>query len=309
MSFLHGRSAPASWRTALVAALLTASCAGRVEKTAIAETSGSETVSKPAVYSKVQLQTVGDMAVISEALRIYEERNGMRMPDDYDGVRAALVPALLNSAPDTDAWGTPYTFTTKAQGSHWRLISAGADRQIAKESLEKDGALLLRFPRTFDDQKDLVADDFYQHEELIPGLGNAGVIGTVKYPLLTLTRAVIDDGRYIHLIVFAAFSYNGREMTDPQGVTIKWLCDNKPLTDVVSGGDFSNKEVGNLNRGDVSGFTSVITVRRDSVQCAAPVPSLSVADERSPTASTVLANPLLYFKDYSPVKAAPTAAN
>lgn len=56
-------------------------------------------------------------------------------PGDFASLGRFLVPKHLGSMPATDPWGTPYGYVASADGQHYRLVSAGADRKFEPESL------------------------------------------------------------------------------------------------------------------------------------------------------------------------------
>jgi hypothetical protein len=94
-------------------------------------------------------RTMSDMRTISMALDTYaSEREDLSYPPgDYESLAGALVPRYLKELPAQDVWGTPYAYVASADGQHYRLLSAGADRQFEPDSLRIAAAAVGESPK------------------------------------------------------------------------------------------------------------------------------------------------------------------
>src|SRR5207302_1123955 len=49
---------------------------------------------------------------------------------DARALKPILSPTYIKTFPEKDGWGTPYRYAVSSDGAHYRLASAGADRQF-----------------------------------------------------------------------------------------------------------------------------------------------------------------------------------
>lgn len=86
--------------------------------------------------------TMSDLRVIATAVLAYSvDRDDLKLPPgDFKSLEKLLVPEYLSRLPKVDTWGTPLRYVASADGQHFRLASAGADRKFEAGSLVISGA-------------------------------------------------------------------------------------------------------------------------------------------------------------------------
>jgi len=57
-------------------------------------------------------------------------RESLSQGQSYDALKPILSPTYIKTLPEKDGWGTPYRYSVSSDGAHYRLASAGADRQF-----------------------------------------------------------------------------------------------------------------------------------------------------------------------------------
>ncbi len=77
-----------------------------------------------------QKRTMSDMRTIATAMGAYGTDNvfyprGMTI---FEQMRGYLSPVYIKTYPARDGWGTPYDFSSDADGSDYTLVSFGKDR-------------------------------------------------------------------------------------------------------------------------------------------------------------------------------------
>lgn len=93
--------------------------------------------------------TMADMRTWALAILSYHEDNGKFPPaKNVAELRKYAVPKYLKFAAGKDAWGTPFHYSVSGDGSHFILVSAGADGAFEGRSWRTEGA----------DMKDYAAD-------------------------------------------------------------------------------------------------------------------------------------------------------
>jgi hypothetical protein len=91
-----------------------------------AEMAAEEEAKKPA-----DDRTMRDLRTVATAIEAYAtDENHYPKVMSYDALKPILSPTYLRELPAKDGWGTPYRYAVSSDGAHYRLASAGADRQF-----------------------------------------------------------------------------------------------------------------------------------------------------------------------------------
>jgi len=76
-------------------------------------------------------RTMRDLRMVATAAEAYAtDQNKYPMVSSYGELKAILSPIYIKTLPEKDGWGTPYRYSVSSDGQHYRLVSAGADRQF-----------------------------------------------------------------------------------------------------------------------------------------------------------------------------------
>ncbi len=83
-------------------------------------------------------QAMTDIRALTEAVESYarEKADSSYPPGDFASLGRFLVPKHLEAMPAKDPWGTPYGYAASADGQHYRIACAGADRKFEPTSLQ-----------------------------------------------------------------------------------------------------------------------------------------------------------------------------
>jgi hypothetical protein len=110
--------------------------------------------------------TMNDMRALGSAISDYAIEMNEYPKTDFAGLLALLKERYGYTFPDRDVWGTGLIY--ESDGSHWRLISAGADRQLDEALPALDAPAKSRQTETLED------DIIYQDSLFIQSPAPAG---------------------------------------------------------------------------------------------------------------------------------------
>jgi hypothetical protein len=102
---------------------------------------------------KVTMADMRSIAVAAEA-RATDENN-YPVTDIY-GLELAVEPTYIRTLPVVDAWGTPFVWIS--DGSHYRVVSAGADKRFEMHSRDLSPGEIAPRP-TEDEDADIIFQD------------------------------------------------------------------------------------------------------------------------------------------------------
>lgn len=116
--------------------------AGRKYLTPLLDEAGQRASSRYSAEKTPWKGTMMDFRTISVAILAYStDRDDLKYPPgDFSSLEKLLVPNYLSKLPKADTWGTPLRYVASADGEHFRLVSAGADRKFEPGSLAVSGA-------------------------------------------------------------------------------------------------------------------------------------------------------------------------
>lgn len=76
-------------------------------------------------------RTMSDLRTVATAIEAYAtDENHYPKVSSYGELKSIISPTYIRDVPEKDAWGTPYRYSVSADGAHYRLASAGSDRQF-----------------------------------------------------------------------------------------------------------------------------------------------------------------------------------
>jgi hypothetical protein len=85
---------------------------------------------------------VDDMRTIANALDTYAIENAGYPAGDFAAMKSLVVPEYAAALPEKDVWNQPFVYVT--DGTNYRLISGGADKQVDTEARTIDTAAMPR---------------------------------------------------------------------------------------------------------------------------------------------------------------------
>jgi hypothetical protein len=86
--------------------------------------------------------TLMDMRAIQTTIEAYAiDHATYPMAKTMSELRDLVQPTYIATTPMTDAWGTEFRYVVSADGSSYRLVSAGSDRVFDEESWSAPGFL------------------------------------------------------------------------------------------------------------------------------------------------------------------------
>jgi hypothetical protein len=76
-------------------------------------------------------RTMKDLRSVATAIEAYAtDENHYPKALSYGDLKAILSPTYIRDFPEKDSWGTAYRYSVSNDGAHYRLVSAGSDRQF-----------------------------------------------------------------------------------------------------------------------------------------------------------------------------------
>jgi hypothetical protein len=81
---------------------------------------------------------VDDMRTIANVLDTYAIENDGYPAGDFASMKSLVIPEYSATLPEKDVWGQPYVYVT--DGTNYRLISGGADKQVDAEARKLDAS-------------------------------------------------------------------------------------------------------------------------------------------------------------------------
>jgi hypothetical protein len=80
-------------------------------------------------------RTMKDLRSVATAIESYAtDENHYPKVISYSDLKAILSPTYIRDFPEKDSWGTGYRYSVSSDGAHYRLVSAGSDRQFEGSS-------------------------------------------------------------------------------------------------------------------------------------------------------------------------------
>ncbi len=101
--------------------------------------------------------TMADMRTVATACEAYSiDENKYPAAQSWSDLGKILSPTYIKTMPDKDGWGTEYAYVVSDDGTHYRIVSAGADSAFEFDSrrivIRKEGDTSIKY-------SDNLADD------------------------------------------------------------------------------------------------------------------------------------------------------